>query len=639
MIAGAPLVICFLAAPAWAQVGLLEAPAARSSAESTDALGPARLRQTEPIVDPRVYRERAARQKTDPAIDATDRRQQATRDALADLRPYIPGEFERFVQRLAGPVEPGGVEIRRYGAELMAAMTVGPDLQAEPLSPIVPPDYPVAPGDEVLVTLWGSVNADLRLVVDRSGRISIPRVGSIQVAGVPHGELAAVVERRVAQVFRNFQLSVSLGQLRGLRVFVTGFVAQPGTYTVSALSTVLGTLMQSGGPSAAGSFRQIELRRAGKLVARFDLYDLLLKGDRSADQLIQPGDVIHVGPMGTQVALIGSVNHPAIFEIKPGETLTDLLAMAGGFTAVADRSRLTVERLGDRDGVRIRELALPRDDRATLDSGDVLRAFSAVATALPVERQNKRVVVEGEVLRPGEYVLAPESSVADAIRVAGGFTTAAFVYGTEFTRESVRTQQQLNYERALRDLETEFTRATATRRTMSAEEVAAQTASATATERLMSRLRAVRPNGRVVLQMAPDSRELPDLALEDGDRLYIPPRATTVGVFGSVFNGGSYLFGEARNIDDYLRLAGGPTRGADANSVFVIRANGSVISARQDSNWFRNSRLAGLSAQPGDTIFVPEEMDKTTFLQSAKDWTQILSQFALGVAAIQVLGN
>ncbi|MEP7282110.1 MAG: sugar ABC transporter substrate-binding protein, partial [Rubrivivax sp.] len=125
-----------------------------------------------------------------------------------------------------------------------------------------------------------------------------------------------------------------------------------------------------------------------------------------------------------------------------------------------------------------------------------------------------------------------------------------------------------------------------------------------------------------------------------GDRLTVPPRPTTIGVFGSVFNGGSYLFTDGRNIDEYLRLAGGPTRGADEGSVFVIRANGSVVSALQtNKGWFRGDRLSGLTAEAGDTIFVPEELDKTTFLQAAKDWTQILSQFALGVAAIQVLGN
>ena len=154
------------------------------------------------------------------------------------------------------------------------------------------------------------------------------------------------------------------------------------------------------------------------------------------------------------------------------------------------------------------------------------------------------------------------------------------------------------------------------------------------------RLRALRPTGRIVLQLSPDARELPDLALEDGDRLYAPARPTTIGVFGSVFNAATYLHNPGRTLDDYLRLAGGPTKGADRASAFVVRANGNVLSNRQDSGFLRRSRLVeDTMALPGDTIFVPENLDRTTFMQMAKDWTTILYQFGLGVAGLKVLTN
>ena len=546
-------------------------------------------------------------------------------------RPVI-GEFEEFVQRLAEPIE-----IRRFGAELVTPSEA--DDTADPL-PLVPADYLVKPGDEILLTIWGSVDADLRLLVDRSGRISIPRVGPVLVAGVRYADLPAAISQRVTQVFRNFQLSVSLGQLRGLRVYVTGFVARPGSYGVSSLATVIQGLLKAGGPSAAGSFRNIEIRRGNQRVASFDLYDFLLGGDRSADRMLQADDVIHVGPVGTQVALIGSVNRPAVFELKPGETVADLLRMAGGFSAVADRTRLSVERLDDRATVRIVQLALPAANSAALANGDVLRAFSAIGVALPVQRQNKRVRVEGEVQRPGEYVLPASSSIADALAAAGGLTEKAYPFGTEFSRESVRATQQQNYERALRDLETDLARNSSAQRTSNADEAAATAGRESANARLLASLRAQRPSGRIVLQMQPDSRELPQLALEDGDRLLIPPRPTAVGVFGSVFNAGSYLYGDGRAVEEYLSLAGGPTRGADAGSTFVIRANGSVVSGRQNSGWYsRGTGLAGVMAVAGDTVFVPEEMNKSTFVQNAKDWTQILSQFGLGLAAIKTLGK
>lgn len=554
--------------------------------------------------------------------------------AVPALPPkYRPGEFEQFVQRRAGQderTEPE-LQIRRFGAELVT----GPADSAD-AAPLVPADYVIKPGDEVVVTIWGSVDADLRLLVDRSGRISIPRVGPVLVAGVRYGDLQAAIAQRVAQVFRNFQLSVSLGQLRAQRVYVTGFASRPGTYTVGSLATVVQALMQAGGPAAAGSFRNIEVRRGKERVASLDLYDMLVRGDRSGDRVLQAEDVIHVGPVGMQVGLIGSVNRPAVFELKPGETVRDLLAMAGGFNAVADPTRLAVERLDDRTDVRIVQLPLPASAGATLNQGDVVRAFSAVDVALPVQRQNKRVRVEGEVVRPGEYVLPPASTVADALAAAGGLTPAAYPFGTEFSRESVRQTQQQNYDRALRDLETELARAsTSQRAAIAPDEAAAQSARENSNQRLLNALRQLRPSGRIVLQLLPDSRDLPPLALEDGDRLFVPPRPTTVGVFGSVFNGGSYLYSDGRTLGDYLGLAGGPTRGADESSTFVIRANGSVVSSQQKGNWVtRGNALGGTRAEPGDTVFVPEELNKTTFIQNAKDWTQILYQFGLGIAGI-----
>jgi protein involved in polysaccharide export with SLBB domain len=143
----------------------------------------------------------------------------------------------------------------------------------------------------------------------------------------------------------------------------------------------------------------------------------------------------------------------------------------------------------------------------------------------------------------------------------------------------------------------------------------------------------------VVLQIEPNASQLPDLALEDGDRIYVPSQSTSVGVFGSVFNSGSFVFSTSKTVEDYLRLAGGPTRGADKGSMFVIRANGSVVSARQTEGfWGGSSSFNGTGTLPGDTLFVPEEMNKSTFMQDAKDWTQILYQFGLGVAGIKSLG-
>jgi protein involved in polysaccharide export with SLBB domain len=552
-----------------------------------------------------------------------------------------PSEFERYVNNLAFPNQPQPPDmpltIRRLGARLITDQNRGDE--TIDYSPLVPPDYLISAGDEILLSIWGSVDAELRLIVDRSGRITVPRIGPIMVSGVRYADLPATISQRVAQTFKNFQLSVSLGQLRGVRVYVTGFVARPGAYTVNALSSIANAVVRAGGPSASGSFRDIQLRRGNGLVSTLDFYDLLLAGNRNADKLVQADDVVHVGAIGPQVAVIGSVNRPAIFELKPGETVADALRMAGGFAAVADTRRLTLERVDERATVRVMQIDMAQASQFEMRSGDVFRAFNAVTFATSQQRQNKRVRVEGEVLKPGDYVLPAQSSIDDAIRAAGGLTPGAFVFGTEFTRESVRLTQQENYDRVLRNLETELSLSNSTQRITSRDEAAAQVGRNTAATQLVERLRSIKPSGRVVLQLPPDTRDLPKLVLEDGDRLFIPPVPTSVGVFGSVFNAGSYLREDGLTLADYLRQAGGPKRGADASSTFVLRANGTVVSNLQERTW--GTGLSGnferIPALPGDTLFVPEELDKTTFVQYAKDWTQILAQFALGVAAFVTL--
>ena len=613
-------------------IALQPATAQTQAQDDTDSMrtGAPTIADPTGTMNPTTPTLRQTRQR--PSSRTTDER----RTSAERPEPYVPSEFETYVQSQAANLSLAA-PLRRFGANLLTDPLLTSSEQ-DPL-PSVPGDYILKPGDEIALTIWGSVDADLQLTVDRAGHVSVPRVGSITVAGLRYADLADTITRRVGQVFKGFQLTATIGQVRSIRVYVGGYARHPGSTTVSGLASVLNVLMRAGGPSPAGSFRDIRLSRGGHQIATFDLYDLLLKGTRDADQLVQPDDVIFIGPVGTQAAFIGSVNQPAVFELKPGETLSDMIRMAGGFTAVADRTRVTIERLADRAQGRVSELTLPDQESIKLATGDVVRAYSGVASALPRARQNNRVHVDGEVAHPGDYVLPPGALVSDALRAAGGLTAASFPYGTEFTRESVRLTQQTNFDRALRDLETDMVKNQATQRSTSVEEAAAQNAQAASNARLLERLRQVRPTGRVVMQIEPDSRTLPEFPLENGDTLTVPARGTAVGVFGSVFNTGSFVFVPGHTAEEYLQLAGGPTRGADKPSIFMIRANGSVISAQQGASfWHSGNDLRGAIVQPGDTIFVPEELNKSTFIQDAKDWTQILYQFGLGVAGIKSLG-
>jgi protein involved in polysaccharide export with SLBB domain len=629
-----PAIALALTNPLWAQ-----SPIPGNNDSPGSPSGPIRLRQPQqatpalPAPQGTVVPRQLPGQRGSAVDRIGDDRVDLLEEDVDRQQRYRPGEFERYIQKLVRDPT-----LKRFGADLVIDTSLDRTNTLPEPDPTLPSDFRVSPGDELIVNIWGSVDADLRLTVDRSGRINIPRVGSVTVVGMTTSEVGAAIDKQARRIFKNFEVNVSLGQLRSIRLFVTGFAQRPGAYTASSLATMSSILFnRAGGPSASGSFRDIELRRGGRTVAKLDLYDLMLFGRRDADQSVQADDVIHIGPVGRQVALIGSVNKPAIFELRESETVSDLLRMGGGLNSVADTTRVAVERVSERNDKRVRQLAMPSEGTTTLAAGDVVRAFSAIDAVQPLARQNNRVRIEGEVQRPGTYILPPQSTIADAVQAAGGFTPSAFLFGTEFNRESVRLTQQLNFERALRDIEIDVSRRSGATSVRTADDAAAQAQQQVSSDRLLTRLREARPTGRVVLQLPVDAKELPDIALEDGDRLLIPSVPTTVGVFGSVFNAGSYVYSDSRKVDDYLRLAGSATTNADKDSIFVVRANGSVISAQQGKGWFgvTGNRIEDTLALPGDTVFVPLEVNKTSFLQSAKDWTQVLSQFGLGLASIK----
>ena len=238
-----------------------------------------------------------------------------------------------------------------------------------------------------------------------------------------------------------FSVSVALGQLRGVRVYVTGFVARPGAYTREQPVHGDAGAASCRRPGRCGQLSQHRACAAATSRAvTLDLYDMLLRGDARSDRLLQADDVIHVGPVGPLVGLIGSVNKPGRVRAEAGRHSSRRARDGRRLQRRADTTRLSVERLDDARRVRGSPCSSCRNRPASACAAATCCAPSArCRCALPQQRQNKRVRVEGEVLRPGEYVLPPETTIDDALRAAGGLTAAAYVYGTEFTRESVRS--------------------------------------------------------------------------------------------------------------------------------------------------------------------------------------------------------
>jgi len=261
----------------------------------------------------------------------------------------------------------------------------------------VPADYVVGPGDLLNVQLYGSQNRTLRLTIGRDGRLNFPELGPIDVTGKTFESVASDIESRVARQIIGAQASVGLGSVRSIQVFVMGEARKPGSYTVSGLATVTSALYASGGIELTGSLRDVQLKRRGVTIRRLDLYDLLLRGDTSADVPLLSGDVIFIPPAGATATVSGEVRRPAIYELKGNATLAGLIDLAGGLTPEADGSRISVVR-NSQERRRV-AFSISLDDeatrRSTVANGDLVR----VARLRPTI--DSGVTLEGHVFRPG----------------------------------------------------------------------------------------------------------------------------------------------------------------------------------------------------------------------------------------------
>lgn len=681
-------------------------------------------------------------------------------------------EFQKFIADNTGQFLP------IFGNGFFAN---GPSTFAPIANSPVPSDYPLGPGDELMIRGWGTIDIDYRATIDRNGTINIPTIGSVVLAGVKSGEAEKVIRNAISRLYKGVTISVNFGQLRAITVYVVGQASRPGTYTVSSLSTLVTALFASGGPNANGSMRRVQVKRSGKVAAELDLYSFIAKGDKSADIKLLDGDTIYIPPAGGFVALVGKVNSPAIYELKNNnETVESLLDYAGGLPVVADPRRAFLERIdpnrnrprsveefalsgdglkrslknGDllnvtsitpdfsnavilrgnvdqpvrapfRPGMRITDLIPSREylisresikrqnsavvtgndqkdssenassiadrigglidainwdyavvervnrsdlsvqlipfnlgnmfanpngsDNLQLQPGDTVTIFSQEDVAVPLDKRQVFVRIEGEVKVPGVYQMTASDTLQTLIAKAGGPTSNAYMFGTAFYREEVRKEQQANLKRAAERLETQMRSDESTQaanlRAMSSADAAAATAQLEAQRKIaqerIARFRSLQSTGRIAFGLDPKDRSfarLPQVTLKNGDRLVVPSKPAFVHVFGAVNVEASPLWKPNSRVSDFLKMAG-TTVDADLDNVFVLRVDGTVVSG-DSQGWFFG-KIGGVEVMPGDTIVVPEKFDRQTawtkFTQGAREWTQILANFGLGAAAIKTL--
>ena len=302
-----------------------------------------------------------------------------------------PNQFQRFVQETTGRLLPV------YGHDLFDS----PQSYAANTAVPAPDNYILGPGDEVQLQVSGPQDFSTSLVLDRNGQVNLPKLGPVTLAGVAVRDLEKTLTSHLGKIFTNFKASATLGRLRGIQVYVVGQAQQPGTFQLSSLSTLVNALFASGGPSANGTMRAIELKRGGKTITTLDLYDFIAKGDKSKDVPLLAGDVIVIPSVGPRVAVTGAFDQAAIYELKPGATnVGDILNLGGGVPALATAQKALLERItrSSNPPRQVQEIMLDTTGlRLPLQDGDVLTLLGispAFANA---------VTLQGTVAAPLRY--------------------------------------------------------------------------------------------------------------------------------------------------------------------------------------------------------------------------------------------
>lgn len=491
----------------------------------------------------------------------------------------------------------------------------------------------------------------------------------------------------------------------GPRVALLGATLSPAVYELTEGEGTIGDLLAwSGGLPVLTAPQRALLERiepAQSAPRRVEEFSLDAAG---LQRRLRDGDVITLLPISPEfanaVTLRGNVAQPLRYPYRPGMRIRDLIPEpealitrdyfrrknilvrpAGGDTEERSISGARRDPTIDAERVRndVRNLldevnwdyaVIERLDRKELTTrlipfnlgravlqgdpahdlelqpGDVVTILGKRDLAVPQNRQTRLVRIEGEVAAPGIYQTLPGETLTDLLARVGGVTREAYLYGTEFSREGVRRQQRQNLEQLVRRLEEQVSAGVAMRQAnITTTDAALQQQQLLLEERLarerLQRLKTLQPNGRVALELDPAAPVLPPIALEDGDRIVVPARPSFVQAVGSVYNDNALVWREGRRVREYLKVAG-VTESADVDATFVLRADGSIVAREVGGGFFSwGDRVLDLVLQPGDTIVVPEKIDRetryTAFMRGLKDWTQVIYQLGLGAAAIKVL--
>lgn len=497
---------------------------------------------------------------------------------------YGPVQFEKQKENLTP-----------FGADLFTGGFRG--LRSDGLNP----DYRIMPGDQITLRLWGAVETDKVLPVDAQGNIFIPAIGPVKVQGVTHSQLDAVVRSAIRRVYPdNVSVYTNLQGVQPVSVFVTGYVEKPGRYVGVPSDSILYLLDQASGiDQDLGSYRNILLKRDGKVIAHVDLYEFLIDGRLEHPQL-QDGDTVVVLRRGPAVDVLGDVAQPHVFELKAGHSngaaITDIASLLPGVSNALVKGKRGIEPFS-------KYFSLPEFQRSAVFDGDEV-VFLA-------DRRSDSLVVQLEGAYQGRsyYVVPKGTSLLELLSAVKINPEETAYESLSIRRKSVAERQKEALNDSLRRLETTYLGASSS----TVEESSIRVQEAQLISQFVKEARKVEPNGRLVVA---NKGNLVDIRLQDGDVITLPQRTDSILVSGEVYIPQSLVYVPERSVSDYIRAAGGFSQHADENHILIARQNGEVRDA------------GDVPLRPGDQILVLPKVE-TKNLQIASTVTQILYQIAV----------
>lgn len=359
-----------------------------------------------------------------------------TKNLRENLEKSLLKEYDR---RLEKDFEK---EIKQFGYNMF-------EQPASPFAPLetapVAPDYVLGPEDNLIIQMWGMTNEVFKLTLTRDGKINLPKVGALYLWGMNFNDAENKIKEGLLRFYKDIQIDVSLGALRNIKVFVLGEVKKPGGYTINALSTMLHALYHAGGPTKIGSLRNIKLVRKGEQEKVFDLYPLLLQGERKGDIRLLNDDIIFVPHIEGVVGINGNVKNPAIYEMIGPTKLMDIIKMSGGLTPSAYLQKIQVNRIIANKQVTVLELEISNLEDLEKSSQNIeIKDKDLILISSIDKRKRGYVSIKGNVHRPGDYKMSPEMKLSDLINEAGGLLAETYLeraeilrYKSDYTRDIV----------------------------------------------------------------------------------------------------------------------------------------------------------------------------------------------------------